>query len=140
MLGSEPIPSLERLPVQIWHIPELPRIIRSLPFLILAPIKIVHQVICILLCILVWIDVPPEFIVVQVRVCWSKLRLLLTKLQNPPSIPTLALVQLVGRIRGSKVIIDWHNLGYSILALKLGKSHILVRTAKRWRLPCPSPP
>jgi hypothetical protein len=84
--------------------------------------------------------VPPEFIVVQVRVCWSGLRPLLTKSQNPPSIPTLALVQLVGRIRGSKVIIDWHNLGYSILALKLGKSHVLVRIAKRWGLACPSPP
>ncbi|KAF9478702.1 beta-1,4-mannosyltransferase [Pholiota conissans] len=112
--GSEPIPSLERLPVQIRHIPELPKIMRTLPFLILAPIKIVHQIVYILLWILVWIDVPPEFILVQ----------------NPPSIPTLALVQLVGRIRGSKIIIDWHNLGYSILALKLGKSHVLVRIAK----------
>ncbi|KAF8973841.1 beta-1,4-mannosyltransferase [Flammula alnicola] len=113
--GSKPIPALERLPrVQIRHISELPKIFNRLPFLVVAPIKIVHQVISILLWLLVWIDVPPEFILVQ----------------NPPSIPTLALVQLVGRIRGSKVIIDWHNLGYSILALKLGKAHILVRIAK----------
>lgn len=39
-------------------------------------------------------------------------------------------MQLVGRIRGSKVIIDWHNLGYSILALKLGEKHVFVRIAK----------
>jgi hypothetical protein len=51
--------------------------------------------------------------------------------KNPPSIPTLALVWLVGWLRGSKVIIDWHNLGYSILALKLGANHVLVRIAKR---------
>lgn len=50
--------------------------------------------------------------------------------KNPPSIPTLALVWLVGRIRGSKVIIDWHNLGYSILALKLGDNHPFVIVAK----------
>ena len=50
--------------------------------------------------------------------------------KNPPSIPTLALVYLVSRLRGSKVIIDWHNLGYSILALKLGQSHVFVRIAK----------
>ncbi|KDR85227.1 hypothetical protein GALMADRAFT_233953 [Galerina marginata CBS 339.88] len=113
--GSNLIPSLERLPkIQIRHIPELPKIFQRLPFLLLAPIKILHQVVNILLCLLVWIDVPPEFILVQ----------------NPPSIPTLALVQLVGRIRGSKVIIDWHNLGYTILAMKLGKEHILVRVAK----------
>lgn len=53
-------------------------------------------------------------------------------LQNPPSIPTLALVWLVGGIMGSKVIIDWHNLGYSILALKLGQTHLLVNIAKRY--------
>lgn len=51
--------------------------------------------------------------------------------KNPPSIPTLALVWLVARLRGSKVIIDWHNLGYSILALKLGDKHPLVRIAKQ---------
>jgi hypothetical protein len=50
--------------------------------------------------------------------------------KNPPSIPTLALVWLVGKLRGSKVIIDWHNLGYSILALNLGSDHIFVRLAK----------
>jgi beta-1,4-mannosyltransferase len=50
--------------------------------------------------------------------------------KNPPSIPTLALVWLVGKLRGSKVIIDWHNLGYSILALNLGSAHIFVRLAK----------
>jgi beta-1,4-mannosyltransferase len=33
---------------------------------------------------------------------------------------------------GSKVIIDWHNLGYSILALKLGQTHVLVNIAKRY--------
>lgn len=56
--------------------------------------------------------------------------------KNPPSIPTLALVWIVAKLQGSKVIIDWHNLGYSILALKLGPSHLLVRIAK-WSV-CPS--
>lgn len=55
-----------------------------------------------------------------------------TRTKNPPSIPTLALVWLVGRIRGSKIIIDWHNLGYSILALKLGNAHHFVKIAKRY--------
>lgn len=50
--------------------------------------------------------------------------------KNPPSVPTLALVWVVGVLRGSKIIIDWHNLGYSILALKLGEGNPLVKIAK----------
>ncbi|PPQ98912.1 hypothetical protein CVT24_003543 [Panaeolus cyanescens] len=115
--GSKPIPALERLPrVRIHHIPQLPKICSRLPFILLAPIKIIHQVVSIITCLLIWIDIPPEFIL----------------LQNPPSIPTLALVKLIGYLRGSKVIIDWHNLGYSILALKLGEKHLFVRIAKRY--------
>jgi len=112
--GSKPIPALERLPkVQLRYLAELPNIIQALPFVILAPIKVIHQIICILFILLVQIAQPPEFIVVQ----------------NPPTIPTLALVWLVGRIRGSKVIIDWHNLGYSILTLKLTDKHPYVKIA-----------
>ncbi|KAF8989299.1 hypothetical protein BDZ89DRAFT_1124604 [Hymenopellis radicata] len=113
--GSKPIPALERLPlVQLRYLPQLPSVVGRLPFVLLAPIKIIHQVLTIILVLLVQIPQPPEFILVQ----------------NPPSIPTLAIVALVGRIRGCKVIIDWHNLGYSILALKLGSNHLFVRIAK----------
>ncbi|TEB39137.1 hypothetical protein FA13DRAFT_1808946 [Coprinellus micaceus] len=113
--GADLTPALERLPrVQAQYLPDPPRILRYLPFVIAAPIKIIHQIISILLVLLVYIEKPPEFLVVQ----------------NPPSIPSLALVQLVGRIRGSKVIIDWHNLGYSILALKLGEKHLFIRISK----------
>ncbi|KAJ4366551.1 mannosyltransferase [Ascochyta clinopodiicola] len=47
--------------------------------------------------------------------------------QNPPSIPTLAVASLVCFIRNTELVIDWHNFGYSILALKLGNSHPLVK-------------
>jgi beta-1,4-mannosyltransferase len=47
--------------------------------------------------------------------------------QNPPSIPTLAVASLVCFIRNTDLVIDWHNFGYSILALKLGNSHPLVK-------------
>ena len=52
--------------MQLCYIPELPKPFRRLPFLILAPIKIVHQLVHVLLWLLVWIDLPPEFILVQV--------------------------------------------------------------------------
>ncbi|KAL1747312.1 glycosyltransferase family 33 protein [Schizophyllum fasciatum] len=114
--GSRVIPSLERLPkVQLHYLAEPPTWLRHLPFVITAPFKIFHQILTILVALIVDIEEAPEFLLVQ----------------NPPSIPNLALVWLVGRIRGSKVIIDWHNLGYSILALKLGDHHLYVRIS-RW--------
>lgn len=47
--------------------------------------------------------------------------------KNPPSIPTLAIASLVCFLRQTRLIIDWHNFGYSILALKLGQTHPLVK-------------
>lgn len=52
--------------------------------------------------------------------------------QNPPSIPTLMLAIIVCRLRGTKLVIDWHNTGCSILALKLGGDHPLVKLAIRY--------
>lgn len=31
------------------------------------------------------------------------------------------------RLKGAAFVIDWHNLGYSILALSLGPRHPLVK-------------
>ncbi|KAI0960946.1 hypothetical protein AcV7_000183 [Taiwanofungus camphoratus] len=113
--GSKPIPSLLTIPhVHFLYLSTPPAYLSSLPFVVGAPRKVLHQVLSILHALLVRIPNPPEFIVVQ----------------NPPSIPTLALVWLIAKLRGCKVIIDWHNLGYSILALKLGERHIFVKLAK----------
>lgn len=37
-------------------------------------------------------------------------------LKNPPSIPTFHVALMVSLIRGSKLVVDWHNYGYTILA------------------------
>ncbi|QDS71563.1 hypothetical protein FKW77_005804 [Venturia effusa] len=50
--------------------------------------------------------------------------------QNPPSIPTLAIARWMCLTRNTRLIIDWHNFGYSILSLKLGEAHAFVKLSK----------
>lgn len=54
-------------------------------------------------------------------------------MQNPPGIPTLIVVYFLCLITRSKMVIDWHNYSFSILALKLarGQRHPLCRLM-RW--------
>lgn len=50
-------------------------------------------------------------------------------MQNPPCIPSMFVCWVFGILNGSRVIIDWHNYGYTILAMSLGKNHKLVKIA-----------
>eukprot|EP00792_Barthelona_sp_PAP020_P004293 TRINITY_DN2027_c0_g1_i1.p1 TRINITY_DN2027_c0_g1~~TRINITY_DN2027_c0_g1_i1.p1 ORF type:complete len:420 (+),score=98.44 TRINITY_DN2027_c0_g1_i1:206-1465(+) len=47
--------------------------------------------------------------------------------QNPPCIPILAAIQFVRIFKKFKFVIDWHNLGYSILALQF-ETNIISKT------------
>ncbi|GAA6003473.1 chitobiosyldiphosphodolichol beta-1,4 mannosyltransferase [Rhodotorula paludigena] len=82
-------------------------------FLALLPLKVLAGAWGLLWALLV-LPAPPAYLFVQ----------------NPPAIPTLAIVKLAALLRGSRVIIDWHNTGYSVLALRLGPTHPVVRFAR----------
>jgi beta-1,4-mannosyltransferase len=47
--------------------------------------------------------------------------------QNPPGAPTLAVAWLAARCRAARLVVDWHNTTSSMLALRLGAAHVLVR-------------
>lgn len=47
--------------------------------------------------------------------------------QTPPALPTLPLALYAARRRGARLVIDWHNLGHTLLALRLGAGHPAVR-------------
>ena len=47
--------------------------------------------------------------------------------QNPPGFPTFTVAWLCARLSGGRLMVDWHNYGYTILALKLGRDHWMVR-------------
>lgn len=49
--------------------------------------------------------------------------------QTPPALPTLLIAWLVARLRAAKFVIDWHNFGYAMLALRVGQQHWSVRFA-----------
>jgi beta-1,4-mannosyltransferase len=51
--------------------------------------------------------------------------------QNPPAVPTLLVTVAAARLRGSRLVIDWHNLAWAVLALGVGARHPIVRLA-RW--------
>lgn len=46
--------------------------------------------------------------------------------QNPPSVPTLVAVSWASWFRNSSFVIDWHNFGYTLLALSLGRNSRFV--------------
>ena len=82
-------------------------------FLLLAPLKVLYQI---------W----SLYHALAYRTIASKWMLI----QNPPSIPTLFVCQIVCFVRNTRLVIDWHNFGYSILALRLGRSHPLVKISE----------
>jgi beta-1,4-mannosyltransferase len=51
--------------------------------------------------------------------------------QNPPAVPTLAAAWTAARLRGARLVIDWHNLSHTMLAVRLGEEHRAVRALKR---------
>ncbi|PGH00228.1 beta-1,4-mannosyltransferase [Blastomyces parvus] len=82
-------------------------------FPFLAALKLLHQTWCLWLA-LAYRSNPAQWMLVQ----------------NPPTAPTLVIAQVVCKLRKTRLVIDWHNFGYSILALKLGDSHPMVKINK----------
>ncbi|KAG8145466.1 hypothetical protein E2320_011996 [Naja naja] len=50
--------------------------------------------------------------------------------ENPPGLPSIAVSWIFCLLRNSKLIIDWHNYGYTLMGLTHGKRHPIVRIAK----------
>lgn len=88
-------------------------------FLVSGPLKVLYQI-CTLFAVLTFQTDHSGWLLVQ----------------NPPAIPTLAVAQAVCLLRHTRLVIDWHNLGYSILALKLGPRHPFVRLSEIYESFC----
>ncbi len=51
--------------------------------------------------------------------------------QNPPSLPTLPIAWAAARARGAGLVVDWHNFGHAMLALRLGRGSVAVALFRR---------
>jgi len=98
--------------IKLHHLRPVPAVISSLPRLLLYAVKVLWQVFS-LLFVLLSIQKPSHLL-----------------LQNPPALPTLCVCWFVCRVRNIVFVVDWHNYGYTILALALADQHPLVRFSK----------
>ena len=108
--------------IEIHPIPSAPTFLQtssSWIFIITGPLKVLFQVWS-LWVVLGYRTKPAQWLLVQ----------------NPPSIPTLAIAGTVCFLRNTRLAIDWHNLGYTILGLRLGKGHPLVHIASYYERLC----
>ncbi|EXJ82788.1 beta-1,4-mannosyltransferase [Capronia epimyces CBS 606.96] len=116
---TEPLPELLVHPnVRIIALPPAPRWLQTshkLLFLLCGPAKVLLQA-WTLWRTLSYVALASEWMLVQ----------------NPPSIPTLLITSIICFFRRTRLVVDWHNFGYSILALKLGTDHPLVTLLKRY--------
>ncbi|XP_050371040.1 UDP-glycosyltransferase TURAN [Argentina anserina] len=116
--GSEPHSAvLEHQSIHIHKMPQWPAVPSGLPnifkpFVLL--LKPVFQFLVLLWFLCVKISAPDVFLV-----------------QNPPYVPTLVAVKWASWLRQSAFIVDWHNFGYTLLALSLGRSSRFV-AIYRW--------
>ncbi|KAM7195306.1 beta-1,4-mannosyltransferase [Naviculisporaceae sp. PSN 640] len=99
--------------ITITPLPLPPQRPSSVPFIIFAPFKVIYQIYHLLI-LLAYRLSPAQWILVQ----------------NPPSIPTLSIASLICYLRNTKLMIDWHNYGWTILSGTRGPNHPLVAISK----------
>ncbi|KAJ1734666.1 mannosyltransferase, partial [Coemansia biformis] len=116
--GSRPMEDVLReqnIALRHMHVPRLLATAPRALFLVTAPLKVAFQTL-LLLWMLVFVIARPDVILVQ----------------NPPAIPTLLVARTCAWLMGARLIIDWHNYGYTVLGMALGPAHPVVRLAQRF--------
>lgn len=112
--GSNLIPFLANHGMLTVHpIREPPSWLSKLPRMMALILKAAIQLLS-LLCVMLLVLPKPGFVLVQL----------------PPSIPTLMVCWVVKLLRRIPFVYDWHNFGYSLMAMSMGRRKLLVRCAR----------
>ena len=116
---DSPLPSFLKATkhVRVHRLWSLPAFLSHLPFLFIAPVKLVQQSWLLYRTLCYGVKTPTKHMLLQI----------------PPSMPTLLICLVACFIRNTTLICDWHNTGSSILALrfKRNQKHPIVKVA-RW--------
>lgn len=111
--GSDPhVAVLNHPSICIHQMAQWPKFMQNLPWVLryfVLLLKPLFQFLVLLWHLCVKIPAPDVFLV-----------------QNPPSVPTLVAVKWASWIRQSAFIVDWHNFGYTLLGLSLGRGSRFV--------------
>lgn len=101
--------------MQVHGLEPIPALLKSkiLPFMLTGPLKVLWQIYT-LTRVLAFEAPASKWLLVQ----------------NPPSIPTLFISLMVCKLRNTKLIIDWHNYGWTILAGTRGPAHPFVKISR----------
>lgn len=116
--GSELLPEVAAHPgIHVHYLPSLERTYRGtqhLPYMLNALVRTIRRGTS-LGRALAGGTQPPAVILVQ----------------NPPALPTLLITWIAARLRSSKFVVDWHNFGYAMLALRLRPTHPVVHLMRQ---------
>ncbi|XP_059156816.1 chitobiosyldiphosphodolichol beta-mannosyltransferase-like [Physella acuta] len=104
--------------IQIYHVAEHPAFISRIPKIFGYFVKAVWQTISLGWTLLLLPNLGSILI------------------QNPPSIPTMAVSYVISHVRFCTLVIDWHNYGYTILSMSLRQGHPFVKFAKWYEKIC----
>jgi beta-1,4-mannosyltransferase len=114
--GSPPIqPLLDAPNVHLHYLPAPPSWVAALPTLLSLLAKAALQAALMLWAALAALPRPAAIL-----------------MQNPPAIPVMAVLWLAALRHRAALVIDWHNLAYSILALKHGRRRWIVALARSY--------
>ena len=113
--GTPVYPEIQANPRIQVHALRLPKPLARIPdsrllYIVTATLKLLTQSLQLLWALLFRISRPSALLV-----------------QNPPFLPTLPLAWLAARLHRCRLVVDWHNLGWLLLAERLGALHPIVR-------------
>lgn len=91
------------------HVPDTPCWLASLPSPLRLPFKALMQLMALLWMLLVALPRPDIIL-----------------LQLPPALPTMLVCRLAALRHRARLVFDWHNFAYTLMAIGLGRRHPLV--------------
>jgi beta-1,4-mannosyltransferase len=114
--GSPPIrPLLDAPNVALHYLPDPPPFVARLPGVLALAVKAALQAAAMLWAAIFALPRPRAIL-----------------MQNPPAIPVMAVLWLAALRHRATLLVDWHNLAYSVLALKHGRRRWLIALARAY--------